>query len=78
MTPPKNRYDERGAIGTALAMLLLGVIVQRCTAAVGAVHERRMAARPVAPPRRVQRWEGEGGNVMTPQTNTDAGAGAPA
>ena len=78
MNQPTNRYDERGALGTALAMLLLGVIVQRCTAAVGAVHERRKAARPAAAPRRLQRWEGEGGNVMTPQTNTDAGADAPA
>ena len=64
--------------GTAIAMLLLGAIVQLGWSRIGAVHRQRMTARPAAEPRRVQRWEGEGGNVLSPQTSPDPTADASA
>lgn len=72
-------HDSGGDLfGTALAMLLLGAIVQLGWSRIGAVHRKRMTARPAAEPRRVQRWEGEGGNVLSPQTSPDPTADASA
>lgn len=59
---------DNAGFGKALALLLLGVVVQRSLRAVDAVHRHRFSARPAAAPRRLQRWESEGGKSVTPQT----------
>jgi hypothetical protein len=80
MSQAHERDRDRGGdlFGTALVVLLLGAIVQLGWSRIGAVHRQRMTARPATAPRRVQRWEGEGGNVLTPQTSPDATADASA
>jgi len=78
MTSTRHPHHEgSGVLGHALRMLLLGVLVQRSWARLAQVHRHRMTARPARAPERVQRWEGEGGNVMPAESaGTEATADA--
>lgn len=68
MTTRPLDHDGGSLLGRALRIVLLGVLVQRSWARLGQVHRHRMTARPARAPERVQRWEGEGGNVMPPES----------
>jgi hypothetical protein len=75
MTSHTGARRSSGLVARALALLALGALLQHSWKHLGAVHRHRRSARPAAEPPRLQRWEGEGGNVTAPES---AGAEATA